>query len=157
MHAGFKVDRQGGRMDRHEGRVNAHRALLVCALALATGCSAKTQSLSVDTVPGGAEVFLQRRGYTEVEAAVVGVVGVVDGGDFEEEWITLGNAPVEYEFELTESKGAFYWGGSGGNVRQHYREGTIRVELRGHRSISRLLSFSGDRIRLTLELPPEEP
>lgn len=129
---------------------------LLLAVSLAAGCSAKTQSLSVSTVPGGAEVFLQRRGTTEVEASVVGVSGVVDGGEFEDDWISLGNAPVEYEFRLSESRGAVSWGGSGGKVTQHYREGTLRVELHGYGTVSRRLSFTGDRIRLTLELSPDD-
>ena len=71
------------------------------SVAALSGC-ASAQKLSVQTTPVGAEVFLQRRGELEVEATVAGVQGNVRAGSFEEDYFSLGNAPVEYEFELEE-------------------------------------------------------
>lgn len=135
---------------KHELRVS-----LVLALALSGGC-ASTQSLSVHTDPGGAEVYLQRRGEVEVQATVAGVHGQVGADSFEEEYFSLGTSPVEYEFHRKETEAAVQGPGAGGSVTRHFREGTIRVELEGYRTVERRVRFSGDAIvlRIALEQAP---
>ena len=71
----------------------AHRTTLIAitvitaSTAFLVGCASSRQVISVETVPTGAEVYLQRRGMLSIEATVSGVSGAVDGGQFEDEFI----------------------------------------------------------------------
>jgi hypothetical protein len=136
----------------------ARRALLFTTALLAlTACGSSKQKLSVTTVPSGAEVLLQRRGDVDIDASipVAGISGSLEGGSFEDRFITLGNAPVSYEFELDDKDSNFNFKGQSVAVTKHYREGTIRVEMPGYRTIERLVAFSGSPVELTLTLQPE--
>ena len=115
----------------------------VCSLLATTGlglagCGSSKQKVSVKTTPPGAEVLLQRRGDMDID-----------------DFITLGNAPVEYEFELSKSQGSVSFKGAGGSVTKHYREGTIRVQLPGYMTIERLVAFTGSGINLEFTLQPK--
>ncbi len=83
------------------------------------------------------------------------VQGTSAAGKFEDDFISLGNAPVEYEFKLSESEGSVSFKGAGGSVTKHYREGTIRVQLPGYMTIERLVAFSGSAINLQFTLQPK--
>lgn len=121
-----------------------------------TGCGSSKQKVSVNTSPPGAEVLLQRRGDLDVGVSVPTIgSGNLGAGKFEDDFITLGNAPVEYEFKLTESEGSVSFKGAGGSVTRHYREGTIRVQLPGYVTIERLVTFSGSAINLQFTLQPK--
>ncbi len=132
------------------------RAAMLAAL-LAAGCAGNKQRVSITTTPAGAEVLLHRRGVMDIDASlpVVGVSGSLDGGSFQDEFITLGNAPVEYEFELDDSDGSVSVRGQSVSVTKHYREGTIRVLMPGYRTIERLVAFSGSPVELHLRLEPD--
>lgn len=121
------------------------------------GCSGNTQRISIDTDPVGAEVFLQRRGTVEIEAdaGAVGVTGKFDGGKFEDEFVSLGNAPVDYQFELEESKAEASYRGQGGTIRKRYEEGSIRIQRAGYGTVVRVVSFTGSRIALSVTLQPK--
>ncbi|MEJ2548242.1 MAG: hypothetical protein P8125_10565, partial [Gemmatimonadota bacterium] len=69
--------------------------------------------------------------------------------------ITLGNAPIEYEFDLDESDARVSVRGQSVGVTKHYKEGTIRVRMPGYRTVERLVAFSGSPIELTLTLQPD--
>jgi hypothetical protein len=135
-------------------------AVAVCSFVVATGvglagCGSSKQKVSVKTTPPGAEVLLQRRGDMEIDVSLPTIgSGDLDAGRFEDDFITLGNAPVEYEFELSESQGSVNFKGAGGSVTKHYREGTIRVQLPGYMTIERLVAFSGSAINLEFTLQP---
>ena len=121
-----------------------------------TGCGSSKQKVSVKTTPPGAEVLLQRRGDLDVDVSVPTIgSGDLDAGKFEDDLITLGNAPVEYEFELSKSQGSVSFKGAGGSVTKHYREGTIRVQLPGYMTIERLVAFTGSGINLEFTLQPK--
>lgn len=132
-------------------RNRARSLLLALGLTACTGC-ASAQKLSVHTTPAGAEVFLQRRGELEVEATVAGVHGNVRGGSFEEEYFSLGSAPVDYQFDLEERDSAGLGEYAGGSVTRRFEEGTVRVDLRGYRPVERRVRFSGDAVRLRITL-----
>jgi hypothetical protein len=134
----------------------AHLLPLAFLLSLA-GCGSSKQQISVNTVPAGAEVLLQRGGNMDIDASipVAGISGSLDGGGFKDPFITLGNAPVKYEFPLDESDARFSLKGQTVGVTKHYREGTIRVQMPGYRTLERLVAFSGSPIELTLTLQPE--
>ena len=134
----------------------AHLFALALLLALA-GCGSSKQKISVNTVPAGAEVLLQRGGDMDINASipVAGISGSLDGGGFEDPFITLGNAPVKYEFRLDESDATVSFKGQTVGVTKHYREGTIRIQMPGYRTLERLVAFSGSPIELTLTLQPE--
>jgi len=125
-------------------------------LALITGCSS-AQVLSVRTEPTGAHVYLQRRGDIEVQASVGGMSGEVGADSFEEEFYSLGTTPVEYEFDRTEKEGGVVTPAGGGSVTRRYREGTVRIELEGYRTVERVVRFSGDPVTLTETLQPRSP
>ena len=133
----------------------------VCSLLATTGlglagCGSSKQKVSVKTTPPGAEVLLQRRGDLDVDVSVPTIgSGDLDAGKFEDDLITLGNAPVEYEFELSKSQGSVSFKGAGGSVTKHYREGTIRVQLPGYMTIERLVAFTGSGINLEFTLQPK--
>ena len=129
-------------------------ATLLIAVA---GCGSSKQQISVNTVPAGAEVLLQRGGNMDIDASipVAGISGSLDGGGFKDPFITLGNAPVKYEFPLDESDATVSFKGQTVAVTKHYREGTIRVQMPGYRTLERLVAFSGSPIELTLTLQPE--
>ena len=127
--------------------------LLAMTVIGLTGCGSSKQKVSVKTAPPGAEVLLQRRGDLEIGVSVPTYgSGDLAAGNFEDDFITLGNAPVEYEFELSESQGSVSFKGAGGSVTKHYREGTIRVQLPGYMTIERLVAFSGSSINLQFTL-----
>jgi hypothetical protein len=111
--------------------------------------------LSIETEPAGAGVLLQRRGEVEVAARVLGVSGTLDENAFEEEFYSLGNAPIKYEFKLKESEGAIHGGAVGSaSVTRHYTEGTVRIELPGYEIVERRIRFSGDPVDLRITLLP---
>ncbi len=136
-------------------------SLLACSLAattasLLTGCGSSKQRISVNTTPPGAEVLLQRRGDLDIGVSVPTIgSGNLGAGKFEDDFITLGNAPVDYEFKLSDSEGSVSIQGAGGSVTKHYREGTIRVQLPGYMTIERLVAFSGSAINLEFTLQPQ--
>ncbi len=132
-------------------------AAAACLLAMTvtglSGCGSSKQKLSVTSSPAGAEVLLQRRGDLEIDVSVPTYgSGGLAAGKFEDDFITLGNAPVKYEFELSESQGSINFKGAGGSATKHYREGTIRVLLPGYQTIERLVAFSGSPIELHLTM-----
>lgn len=124
----------------------------MAVLALAACGSA--QKVSVRTDPIGAEVYLQRRGDLEINARVKGIPGKVTASAFEEDFRLLGNAPVEYEFELSEDEAGIDVPEGSGSITRHYREGTIRVERPGYETVVRLVRFSGSPVDLTIALQP---
>ncbi len=127
-------------------------ALLLSMPALAACGSA--QSLSVRTDPVGAEVYLQRRGDIEIDAKVSGIPGRVTTSRFEEDFRLIGNAPVDYEFDLSETEVGVDVPGGSGKVIRHYREGTIRIERNGYETVIRVVRFSGDEVKLDVTLRP---
>ncbi len=129
------------------------KAALLSSLALlSAGCSSHGQRISVRTEPTGALVSLQRSGTQTISGSVAGVGGAIDGGRFTDDWITLGNAPVDYEFDLSESAGGGYVAGYGGQVTKRYRDGMVRVELEGYRTLERRVAFTGDPVDLVFTL-----
>ena len=134
-----------------------HPAVALCLLAMTviglSACGSSKQKLSVKTSPPDAEVLLQRRGDLEIDVSVPTYgSGDLAAGKFEDDFITLGNAPVKYEFDLSESQGSINIKGAGGSATKHYREGTIRVLLPGYQTIERLVAFSGSPIELHLTM-----
>ena len=129
------------------------RSALVLAAVLLAACGS-AQKVSVRTDPVGAEVYLQRRGDLEINARVKGIPGKVTASAFEEDFRLLGNAPVEYEFELSEDEVGIDVPEGSGSVTRHYREGTIRVERPGYETVVRLVRFSGSPVDLTIALQP---
>ena len=121
-----------------------------------TGC-ASTQTLSIKTDPVGANVYLQRRGDIEVKANVAGVGGRLGSVAFQEEFRSLGNSPVEYEFDLRSEELDVDGGYGGGQIVRLFREGMIRIVMDGYHMEERLVRFSGGTIRLTIILRPIEP
>ena len=118
-------------------------------------CSAgSTQKVSVRTDPIGAEVYLQRRGELEITANVKGIPGKITANAFEEDFRLIGNAPVEYEFDLTEKDVGIDVPEGSGNIVRHYKEGTIRVEREGYETIVRPVYFSGGTVDLLITLQP---
>ena len=139
---------------RRVASVIACSVFAMTTLAL-TGCGSSKQKVSVKTTPPGAEVLLQRRGDMDIDVSLPTIgSGDLDAGKFEDDFITLGNAPVQYEFELSDSQGSVSFKGAGGSVTKHYREGTIRVQLPGYMTIERLVAFSGSAINLEFTLQP---
>ena len=139
---------------------NPDPAVALCLLAMTvvglTGCGSSRQKLSVKTSPPSAEVLLQRRGDLEIDVSVPTYgSGDLAAGKFEDDFITLGNAPVKYEFDLSESQGSINIKGVGGGATKHYREGTIRVQLPGFMTVERLVAFSGSAINLEITLQPK--
>ncbi len=123
------------------------------AVALA-GCGS-TQKVKVDVNPVGAEVYLQRRGEIEIRGTVKGVPGKVRARAFEEEFRFLGNAPIEYEFDLTEREIGVEIPDGNANVERRYREGTVRVERPGYETVVRVVTFTGGTAHLKIDLRPE--
>lgn len=131
------------------------RPFVLLAAALVAGVLAacgSAQKVSVRTDPIGAEVYLQRRGELEINANVKGIPGRITASAFEEDFRLIGNAPVEYEFDLSERDVGIEVPEGSGNVTRHYKEGTIRVERPGYETVVRLVRFSGSPIDLTITL-----
>jgi len=128
--------------------------ILSGALAL-SACAPGHQQLTVQTVPRGAEVYLQRSGTIEIEAAVAGVSGKVDAGSFQEEFFLVGTTPVDFKFPLTERDVTFQGEDAGGNVTRRYKEGLLRIMLPGYRTEERSVLFTGDAVKLELQLTAE--
>ena len=127
--------------------------LLAVTVAGLAGCGSSKQKLSVNTSPPNAEVLLQRRGVMDIDVSVPTYgSGDLTAAKFEDDFITLGNAPVKYDFDLSDSQGSINVKGVGGSATKHYREGTIRVLLPGYQTIERLVAFSGSPIELHLTL-----
>ena len=76
-------------------------ALFCPVLAVMISCGA-TQKLHVESDPGGAEVYLMRRGDYEISASVDGIGGSFDGDSFEDDYYFLGTTPLDYEFDLSD-------------------------------------------------------
>ena len=146
-------------MNRPAVRFRATIYAVAAAAFLLTlaACGSSKQKISVSTVPAGAEILLQRGGNMDIDASipVVGISGSLDGGAFKDPFITLGNAPVTYEFPLDESDATISFQGQRVGVTKHYREGTIRVQMPGYQTLERLVAFSGSPVDLTLTLQPE--
>lgn len=128
-------------------------SLAFLGLALLMGCGS-AQKVSVRTDPIGAEVYLQRRGELEIDAKVKGIPGKITASAFEEEFKLLGNAPVEYEFPLSEREVAIDVPEGTGDIVRHYKEGTIRVERQGYETVVRRVRFSGSTVDLMITLQP---
>ena len=126
--------------------------LLTTVLSLA-GCGS-AQKVSVRTDPIGAEVYLQRRGDLEIDAQVMGIPGRVTASAFEEDFRLLGNAPVEYEFDLSEREVGVNVPEGSGSVTRHYKEGTIRIERDGYETVIRVVRFSGSSVVVNVSLQP---
>lgn len=126
------------------------QALAIAALMLA-GCGS-AQKVSVRTDPIGAEVYLQRRGDLEIDAKVSGIPGTVTASRFEEDFRLIGNAPVEYEFELSEQGVGIDVPGGSGSITRHYKEGTIRIVRDGYETVIRVVRFSGSAVELDVSL-----
>jgi hypothetical protein len=123
-------------------------------LAVLAGCGS-AQKIKVDVDPVGAEVYLQRRGDIEIRGTVQGVPGTVRARAFEEGFRLLGNAPVEYQFDLTEREVGVEIPGGNANVERRYREGTVRVERPGYETVVRVVAFTGGTAHLKIDLQPE--
>ena len=128
-------------------------AVLVAYLVL-SGCSS-LQRIEVQTDPMGAHVFLQRRGDLEIHGRVAGVTAGAGVESFEEDFVSLGNTPVLYEFERRETEAAVHLPEVGANVTRHFREGTLRIELDGYRTVLQVRRFSGEPIVLFVRLEPD--
>jgi len=124
---------------------------LAVAALLSAGCGS-AQKVSVRTDPIGAEVYLQRRGDLEINAKVKGIPGKVTASAFEEDFRLLGNAPVEYEFELSEQGVGIDVPEGSGSITRHYKEGTIRIERDGYETVIRVVRFSGSAVELEVSL-----
>jgi hypothetical protein len=132
------------------------KSILVLALAFLLalcGCAA-TQKVTVSTTPPGAQVTLVRYGVTKAQGSVPGIsVGGV-GDSFEDPPMTLGTAPLEYEFELEETEEQLSVGGLFVKVARKFTEGLIRAEKDGNVA-ERRVRFTGEPIVLDLVLPVE--
>ncbi len=136
--------------------MSAERSIKMAALlvlALLAACGSK-QKVSIRTDPLGAEVYLQRRGEIEINANVKGIPGKITANAFEEDFRLLGNAPIEYQFDLSEKDVGIDTPEGGGNIVRHYKEGTIRVEREGYESAIRPVYFSGGTVDLMITLLP---
>jgi hypothetical protein len=137
-----------------------HRAtpsvLTVSLVLLAVACGPPMQRITVQTDPTGAAVSLQRSGEVDVSASVAGVGGSLGAGSFTEDFISLGNSPVDYEFQVSRTGAEVGAGGGGGQVKRRYTEGLIRIALEGYRTVERRVRFSGDRIALDIDLQPRD-
>ena len=129
---------------------------LSVVIVLVSACGA-TQKLHIETVPEGAEVYLQRRGEYEVSASVSGIGGTFDGDSFEDDFYLLGTTPLDYEFDLSDSEGSFSIPGipAGASVTKHFREGVIRIVMSGYTTEERTVQFSDNELSLTLTLDEE--
>lgn len=130
-----------------------HRPTVALILLLLAGCGS-TQKVSVRTDPIGAEVYLQRRGELEINAKVKGIPGKITGSAFEEDFRLIGNAPVEYEFDLNEEDVGIDVPEGSGSITRHYKEGTIRIERAGYETVIRLVRFTGSPVALVVALQP---
>lgn len=127
--------------------------LMSLGVSTLTACSS-LQRIRVETDPVGASVYLQRRGDVEFHGRVAGVVGGIGVDTFEEPFMLLGTAPIDYEFERRVREVSVQSPDIGGDVTRHYREGTIRIEREGYRPVVRVVRFSGDDIVLIVTLEP---
>lgn len=135
-------------------RYGVFLGLAVCVF---TACAPKHQRLTVETLPRGAEVYLQRSGEVKVAAAVAGYYGSLDAASFDEGFYSLGTTPVDYEFLLEDQEAMVAGGPAYGEVMRRYTEGRIRVVMAGYRTVERVVRFTGDDIDLDLDLESEEP
>jgi hypothetical protein len=126
--------------------------ILVLAAGVFAACAPKHQRLTVETLPRGAEVYLQRSGEVEVAASVAGYHGSFDAASFDEGFYSLGNTPVDYEFLLEDPEAVVAGGPAYGEVTRRYTEGRIRVVMDGYRTVERVVRFTGDHIDLELDL-----
>lgn len=127
-------------------------ASLVTLAGLSAACGTSMQRITVETDPAGAEVMLQRSGEVDVKASVSGVGGTLGAGSFTEDFISLGNAPVDYEFDLSRTDAEVEAGGHGGQVERRYTEGLIRIALDGYRTVERRVRFSGSPVKIDIPL-----
>ena len=127
------------------------RPTLVLPVLILAGCGS-AQRVSVKTDPIGAEVYLQRRGDLEINAKVKGIPGKVTASRFEEDFRLIGNAPLEYEFDLSEHEVGVDVPGGSGNITRHYKEGTIRIVRDGYETVIRVVRFSGSAVELEVSL-----
>lgn len=129
--------------------------IVLCLLTGASvGCAPKHQRLTVETLPLGAEVYLQRSGEVKVAAAVAGYYGSLGADSFAEGFYSLGTTPVDYEFRLENQEAVVAGGPVWGEVMRRYTEGRIRVVMDGYRTVERAVRFTGDRIDLEVDLQP---
>lgn len=115
-------------------------------------CAPGQQQLTVQTVPRGAEVYLQRSGTIEIEAAVAGVSGRVDAGSFRDDFFLIGTTPIDFKFPLTERDATVQGEQAGGNVTRRYKEGLLRIVLPGHHTEERSVLFTGNEVKLEIQL-----
>ncbi len=131
------------------------RAALLCLSVFALGaCSPSYQRVTVTTLPAGAEVYLQRSGVMQVNAAYSGFYGSIGAPSFEEGYYSLGTTPIDYEFVLDQQEATVAGAGAYGEVKRRYTEGRIRVVREGYRTVERAVRFTGDRLELEVELVP---
>jgi hypothetical protein len=93
----------------------------------------------------------------EVQASYAGIGGRIGFVSLEEAFKSLGNSPVEYEFDLRSEELDVDGGYGGGQIVRHFKEGMIRVEMDGFHVEERLVRFTGSKIRLDIVLRPVTP
>lgn len=131
-------------------------AAVLCSSALALcACSPSHQRVTVTTLPGGAEVYLQRSGVMQVNAAYSGFYGSIGAPSFEEGYYSLGTTPIDYEFVLDQQEATVAGAGAYGEVKRRYTEGRIRVVREGYRTVERAVRFTGDLLDFEIQLEPE--
>jgi hypothetical protein len=132
-------------------------SIIGLALVLLSACGS-SQTLVIDTQPEGAEVYLQRRGHTNISAGVSGLAaGTHQNEQFAEEFYLIGTTPLTYEFDLDETDTAVHVPALGdAAVTRHFEDGTLRFERTGYQTIERAVRFNGDEITLNIALEPEE-
>ena len=126
-------------------------SVVTCALG---ACSSNHQRVTVTTLPVEAEVYLQRSGVMQVNAAYSGFYGSIGAPSFEEGYYSLGTTPIDYEFVLDQQEATVAGAGAYGEVKRRYTEGRIRVVREGYRTVERAVRFTGDLLDFEIQLEP---
>ena len=127
--------------------------LLIGAATLMAGCgSAPKMTLSLESDPVGAQVYLSRRGDRSVQGKVGPLSGNMKSESFKEEFSLIGTSPLTYESPLTETESDATFLGFGGRVKLKYKEGVIRFERPGYDTVERHFRFQDDELRLWIEM-----
>lgn len=110
--------------------------------------------LDIDSVPTGAQVSIQLRGDRKYLGQVVFLSGSVSSKRFEDEFISMGTAPVQFSTPLKETTTNATLLGFGAKVEKRFDDALVRFELDGFETVEKFVALEEGKSTLSVELVP---
>jgi hypothetical protein len=129
--------------------------LAVAVLALAPAC-ARVQRLVVNTNVPGAQVYISKRGHLYTGGAVAGVVAVGTNEPYEDPPVSLGTAPLAYQFRVEETLAGVYLPGVAAAQKKICNQVLLQAYANGQYA-EQVIPVNDGVAEVFLQLTPQPP